>query len=479
MIMRTNKILLLIFLAVFAFRLLFVFQSQEFSDDSAYFHLRHATYIKEHLKPMSYDELSFSGRDVDYPPLFHYFLAMFLFLPIMIKIIPEFLISLLVFVVYAISKELVKQKENKETSSLTAAFLSGFIPIIFDGTLNKISVYSLTLPLIFFGIYCMMKMREKRQYIIFFVILSFVLPLSHPSALILIPAFLVYFLLVLSESWKIRRLNKEAIFLYIFLAGVIEFLIYGRRFIFPEQLAVVDLSFVVNNIGIFPVLLGFFGVFLGSYKEKSDSFYLLCSFLLSVFLLMLVELVPFKIGLVFLSITLAIFSAITVSTILGYIMKTKFSRFYKPLLYILFIFLIFTTIAPAIESAIVVIEAVPSDWDIEALEWMKTNSEAENKVVLTTVNDANFVMYKTGAKTIADNSLYDRERFTDLRTLYSIKTRFKAIELLNKYGVEYLFLSEKAKMDYNINDFGYSDEERCFNKVKYKEPKIYKFRCLK
>jgi len=474
-----NKKLLLIFLAVFAFRLIFVFQSPEFSDDSAYFHLRQADYIKEHLKPMGYDELSFSGRNVDYPPLFHYLLSIFLFSPVMIKIIPELFISLLVFIVYAISKELIKQKENKDIGELAAAFLSGFTPIIFGLTLNKISVYSITLLFIFFVLYCMMRMREKRQYIVFFVVLSFVLPLSHPSALILVATFLIYFLLILSESWRVRRLNKEAIFLYIFLAGVIEFLIYGQRFIFPEQLTIVDLSFVVNNLGIFPVLLGFFGVFLGFYKEKSDSFYLWCSFLLAVFLLMIVELVPFKIGLVFLSTTLAIFSAIAVSTILEYIMKTKFSRFYKPLLYILLIFLGFTTIAPAIESATMVMEDVPSDWDIEALAWMKANSEAENKVVLTTVNDANFVMYKTGAKTIADMSFYDKERYNDLRTLYSIKTKFKAIELLNKYNVEYLFLSEKAKMDYNINDFGYSDDKRCFSNIKYKDPKVYKFRCLK
>ena len=65
------EILLLIFLFLFvlAFRLFFAFKYSHFNTDSAYFHLRQIDHVVENYSLLSYDSLSYGGRDIFYPPL--------------------------------------------------------------------------------------------------------------------------------------------------------------------------------------------------------------------------------------------------------------------------------------------------------------------------------------------------------------------------------------------------------------------------
>src|SRR3989344_5680073 len=100
---KEHYFLILIFILVFAFRLYFVFQSNNFSSDEAYFHLRHVNSILSEGKILFYDELSYGGRFVLYPPLFHMLLAYLTFGNLLLlKILPALFASLMVFVAYAI-----------------------------------------------------------------------------------------------------------------------------------------------------------------------------------------------------------------------------------------------------------------------------------------------------------------------------------------------------------------------------------------
>ena len=105
---KKSYLISLIFVLVFIFRLIFVFQTDTFNSDSAYFHLRHTESILENKLPITYDRLSYGGRIFIYPPIFHYILAFFsIFIPfnLVLKIIPEILISTLPLLVYLISKK--------------------------------------------------------------------------------------------------------------------------------------------------------------------------------------------------------------------------------------------------------------------------------------------------------------------------------------------------------------------------------------
>ncbi|MBI2110684.1 hypothetical protein HYT51_02795, partial [Candidatus Woesearchaeota archaeon] len=78
-----NKIPLALFLVVSLFYFFFAMQTAQFSNDEAYFHLRQVENINSFGKPLLEDNLSYGGREILYPPLFHYFLAFFsIFFPL-------------------------------------------------------------------------------------------------------------------------------------------------------------------------------------------------------------------------------------------------------------------------------------------------------------------------------------------------------------------------------------------------------------
>ena len=125
---RAYSYLLVILALALILRIYFSFQSSYFSSDEAYFNIRHTQYILDNVKPMSYDELSYSGRQIQYPPLFHYLLAVFsLIFPIAIvaKILPALFAVATSFVIYLISYEMTKDN----VAALFSALFSSFIPI--------------------------------------------------------------------------------------------------------------------------------------------------------------------------------------------------------------------------------------------------------------------------------------------------------------------------------------------------------------
>ncbi len=205
---KEKVILFVVFLLVVALRLFLVFQTGNFSSDDAYYNVR----ITESLiegKLIDHDVLSYGGRDVINTPAFNFILGFGFISELMYKILPLLLISALVFIVYLISKEIIEDKKYV----LLVTFMSGFIPILITGTLNKVSVYSFLIPLIFLMIYSLMKIDK---YLWLFIILSFVLPLVHADAFLFVFVLLFYLLLVGAEEIKISKLKMEAIVLCIF-----------------------------------------------------------------------------------------------------------------------------------------------------------------------------------------------------------------------------------------------------------------------
>ena len=91
----------------FGTRLYFSFGTPNYSSDQAYFNIRQIEHIQQTSKPLYEDELSFSGRNLVFPPLFGYLLAFAgIIFPISFtaKFFPNFFASGLVFVVYLIAR---------------------------------------------------------------------------------------------------------------------------------------------------------------------------------------------------------------------------------------------------------------------------------------------------------------------------------------------------------------------------------------
>ena len=102
-IKTSSYVIFLIFALTLALRLYLVLSAPNLSDENAYFHLRHINNIIEDKKIIYYDFLSYGGRYVLQPPLFHIIMALLSFGNIfLLKILPELFFSLLVVLVYLI-----------------------------------------------------------------------------------------------------------------------------------------------------------------------------------------------------------------------------------------------------------------------------------------------------------------------------------------------------------------------------------------
>lgn len=484
-------ILSLIFLLVFSFRLYFVIQSSGFSSDDAYFHYRIADSIV-HWEEITYDKLSHGGKEFFYPVLFHYFLAIFgLVFPLIIvlKFIPELLISFLILVVYLISKHITGNKNI----ALIISLISGFLPLLYKDLLNQASIYSLVIPIFFFMVFCFMKMREEKQYLVYFVILTILFGFVHPFSFLLVLSLMIYSLIILSESWTLRRINKEAIIFAIFVIISIQFLIYKKIFlkyglnvlwqnIPPNILNSYFTNFtileVINRVGLIPISLGIIALYYGIFKEKNDSFYVLGGIILATLLLLLLKLIDFSVGLIFLGVVLTILSSLTLLRFMRYLHLTKFAKFSNFFVLIFVLFILLFSIVPSYQMAKNVMGNVPSKIDLNVLEWIRLNIE-ENATILAPLQEGHMITALTRKSNVVDDTFlmgHDVEgRVIDTDNLYKLKSVTQAIDLLNKYDVDYIFLSEKTKCYYNINSLEYAKDERCFNERKY-ENKLYQIR---
>jgi len=486
---RYHKILIIIFLITLGFRLFFVFQTPHFSTDDAYFELRHTNEINQNFKPLFNDELSYGGRFSLVSPLYHYFLAGFnLFLPkdLAFKLIPEILLAALVFIIFFIAQTITKNT----TAALLSALMGGFIPILITETLNSISIYSVVLVLLFYVIYCLLNLNA---HINKFIILAFVLPLFHPFGFVLSFALLIYILLLSIESIKINQLTKEAVIFFVFVGILINLIIYKKAFLSFGLLAVwqnlpneilmnffknVNILDLIYGVGVLPLILGIMGFFFGLFKEKKNTIYLLGALILTMFILLFLRLITFSVGVMFLGLLLTIMSALALDKITSYIKLTKFNKYKKQIFALFLILIIFSLMLPSFFNAKVVLENTISEEEVNTLKWIGYNTP-KDKTVLSSVEEGNYITAIANRKNVADtNFLLAPDRYSDVVTIYTTESLVIGSQLLNKYDVDYIYLSKRALDLYNTNDIKYIEDENCFKKLYGTEKtRVYKFIC--
>ncbi len=490
---KVNWLLLLIFVFVLSFRLFFVFQVDGFSPD-AYFNIKHIDYVSDNWHIMDHDWLSYGGRDVLLTPGFYYFIAffdIFFSFDLLLKILPEILLASLVIIVYLISMEITQDKN----SSLIAALISGFVPLLVEKTLNAVSVYSLVLPLMFFMFYCFIKLVEDRRYVVPFVVSSFILPLIHPSVLIFVFSLIFYFILLVSEGLRMNTLRKEVLLFSFFLILLIQFIIFKSAFIqygldiikynIPSKILEdyfrnVDVFSLVYAVGILPFVLGTIGVFYGIFSNKKRKIFLITSIILSVLLLLLTKLVEFYTGLIFLGVSLAILSAFTLSRLYRYIRLTKFSDYNSYLTYFILFLVTLFSIVPSFSVAKEVTENSLNSEELEALEWFR-DSSGDREVVLADISEGHLINVVAERKTVMDDYflLVDDAfmRYNDVNKVFTTGSEAVALGIVDKYNIRYFYISERVKERYNIESIKYLENRNCFDRLWNNEVQIYKIVC--
>ncbi len=480
---NSKLILTVIFLLTLFFRLYISFTNSSFSNDDSYFNLRLTHHIINTKTPLTYDDLSYGGRKIIYPQVFNYFLAAFSFIPGYEKIIPALLSSLIVIIVYLISKKI---SEN-DIAALFAALFAAFIPIEIKTTINQISVYSLVIPIILLMILSILNL-EKKKYFVLFIILSFLLPLIHPISILFLFSLIFYLILLNTESININKLKKEALSFSLFVIAIINFFLYKNALLrygtnliwqnipsnlFSTYFQTFNILEALYLIGVLPLIFGVIGIYFGLFKKKESNIILLSSFILSTLLLMSLKLINMQIGILFISLPLVIASSKSLSNIYYYFSLTKFLKFKKYFNIILFVLTISLLVIPSVLLAISLPNYNP---EIKVFSWFKDNTP-ENSVALVPFDLGNLLTYFGERKNVADDNFLlapnVKERLDDIDLIYKSAFQFKRIELIKKYNINYVYFPDNLVEKYGVNK-NQIKEDNCFKIIR---EDVYEFKC--
>ncbi|MFH1064269.1 MAG: hypothetical protein V1729_04270 [Candidatus Woesearchaeota archaeon] len=485
-------LLALVFLFALAVRLYLAFQTPNFSVEEAYFNYRQVESIQHTGLPSYMDTLSYSGRTHIFHPVYHYLLAAFSFIlgtALTLKIIPNILATMLVLVIYFIVLELTKNRNI----SLFCAFTSAFIPIFFTRTINSASLFSFTLPLIFYLVYCFMRIKE-RKFMYHFLFFSFVLSLTSAIAFFFVFGLIIYLFLVKLEYAVQNRIEVEVILFVTFLTLWINVLLYKKAFLFhsyaliwqniPVQILSsyfkqVDVVASVTAIGFLPLLLGIFAVYKYMFKERDKRTYLLMAFALAVALLLWFKLITLDVGLMFLGAILIPLMGQAINLFFKYLEMTKISHTKSYFWILLFLLVVLTSMLPSVGRASLEIQDAVSPDEIGALAWLREVTP-QDSIVLSTIGEGDIISAIAERKNVADDDFLlirsSSDVFDEVDRMYTAMFKTHAVELMNKYGVDYVYFSRRAKAEFRITGLKYAEKD-CFKLVYDKGVQIYRLTC--
>ena len=482
---KEHILLVLIFFLTFGARLFFAFGTDNFTYES-YFDLRQVETIRENGLPIFNDELSYSGRFFIFTPLYHYVLAFFnLFFPIdfVVKVIPNLLASTLVIVVYFLSLKITNNKE----ASVFSSFISGFIPIFFAETTNSIHVFTLMTSLSFLLIYFFIRIKDNKKYINYFIITLIISTLVHPSSFLVVSALVIYAIIGKLEHLRIQRKELELITFSTVFVVLLYFFIYQKALItygasiFSQNptLYFTGVLEMIYKTGLIPFIAGLYIIYRSFFKSRNKYIFILIGFAVSSALALWLRLINFIEGLMFLSVILVLLFSRYYVLFLEYIKKTRFSNFKIYFVILVTLIFIVTSVIPSLYYSYTGLQNIPGQDEISSMEWLRENTK-EDAVILAPVKEGFMINQLAKRKNVADLNFLlvadAPQRLEDIETIYTTQFKTLAIELLNKYDVDYIYLSDRARTEYATDELRYFDDT-CFVVVYDKGVRIYKSLC--
>ena len=162
--------------------------------------------------------------------------------------------------------------------------------------------------------------------------------------------------------------------------------------------------------------------------------------------------------------------------IYSYFKKTKFSRSGKWVLLGIFILFCLSSVIPSVNLALNSVESVPSDYELEALDWLLNNTD-NSSIILARVEEGYMINHFAKRKTVIDEDFLlitdAQQRYEDVQSVFSLHLKTEALRRLMKYDVDYIYFSGKFGDEEKLH---YVDED-CFDMVFNKSVKIYKVGC--
>jgi hypothetical protein len=483
-----TKIVIILFIAVLAIRLWFAFDIPNFTYDS-YFHLRQAAHIQQKGIPLYEDPLSYGGRSQVFLPLYDYLLAIggyLLPLETATKYIANILIALLVPLTFLIAKEIASNK----TGAVLASFIAGFIPITFET--NSATPLTLTVPLTFLAIYFITRIRE-RKYTYFYLATFIVLSFTSALTALFIWGLLIYLIISkIDDEKELKREELEITLFSLFAFIWIQFLFFknvllheGIGFLWQNIPSPILSSYFQRlsigesavYLGILPLVTGFWVMYKNLFRQHNRFTNLLISFALGILILLVFQAILLKTALVFLGVTFAILFARFYHLLDEYVKKTKVDRYRQMLPWMIVIIIIITSVSPSFAYALQ--QETPTENDVYALQWIYDYTPA-NSTVVSTVDEGHLVNYVAQRKNVMDSAFVGipdvDERFKDIERIFVTRYQTEAIDLIDKYSIDYILVSENARRVYGIDRLQYL-KGGCFRHVYKNVTQVYKAEC--
>ena len=450
--------------------------------------MRQVEHIAQNWLPLVHDPLSYGGRDLVVLPLFHYlaaFWSLFLPLEIVAKILPNVLFSLLVIIVYLISKKIT----DNEDGSLFSAAITGFLPILF--TTNAFTPLSLSLPLLFTVIYAFLSIDQKKYlyvYIVAFLLAAF----ASSTIFLLVIGFIIYVLLSLIEHKKLEIAEVEVILSSVFFYLWSQFIFFKEILIsegpgiiwqnIPSQIIAdyfSSFSFAqaLLLISLVPLITGLYTIYRALFTLRVQRSFMLISLAISTLLFSSLKLIRFRLALIFVGIIMAILFASFYKDFMEYFQKTRITKYRNIGVILLLATLLITTVYPAITTALE--QEIPSQEEIEGFRWLQDHT-APGSAILGTVQEGHLITYYGQRQNLMDDQFHlipdIEQRYSDLNSLFTTSFQTQAISLLNKYNITNLVLTPKAQQRYGLEKFNYLTKN-CFQQVHSNMVKIYEVQC--
>ncbi|MBI2134251.1 hypothetical protein HYU11_06260 [Candidatus Woesearchaeota archaeon] len=482
---REALILLAVFLAVFISRLVISFGSSNFTYD-AYFNIRQVQVIRESWVFTFNDELSYAPHP--FMPLFHYLMAFLsIFFPIgfVLKVVPNFLASLVVFLSYFLAFEITRDR----LAALFSAMSAGFVPVFFFKTVNSVSEYSLVTPLFLLLVYLFMRLNANN--LVLFLFALFALVLSHPSAILFVSGLSFYVFLLYVIGARATGNEMETILFslissvwLVFLFFKTPLLLHGMSVLWagipsPVQFSNFNILDGISKIGILTFFAGIFISHRYVFEEKRKDMHVLISLSFVVLILLIVRLVSLDTGLMFLGIFFAVMSGQAYKLLFDYLKKTHISRSVFLVAVFLIAVFIATSVLTSISYASTNFFDEPSDGEVEAFEWL--SGVEPGQVVFADVREGSMVTSISFQRNFIDNrfTLSDDmgRRMDDLEVIFSSQSQIAAMEVLEKYDVSYMVLTRRALASRNLSGLRYYSQD-CFEPVfENRDAVIYRTLC--
>lgn len=410
----------------------------------------------------------------------------------MFKFIGPLVSASTILLVYAITFQITKN----QVSSVVAGLSSAFIPIFYLHFTNRASSLILAVPFFLLMIYVLFSIDSKTA--VYYVPLLLVFPFVTPLSLLFLFSLAIYFILLQLEGKKPSKVSFEAILFSVFFlmwAALLmfknAFLLHGPQVIWQNIPSVILDSYfskttlieAIYNIGILPFFWGSYAVYRFFLGEKTRYHNTLFSILIALILLLWLKLIELHLGILLVGLILSIFSGMHYTYYVTLIRNSKFYKHLNAVHVFIFISFFMTSIIPSISFAQESVSHAPDIEQVESLERL-SHLTADGAVLLFPLTEGSMSEYYTNRTSfLTRDYLYVNnvnQKVADIKTIYTTQSKIDALELLEKYQINYVIITPLVVDLYNITELSYVKEVQenpCFDRLRVSYIEAYEVLC--